>query len=194
MGDPRRVRTDEVEILVARELRKAGLALSKLRTLQRSTRAPGDATQYFVRLTGTGDVGGGTTDVVIDFRNETAPVSADLVRGLLAVPVSHADAGAPVRLFPTNAVEPTRGPPPLHVMFSTSGYDTDAVREAGTLGVLLLSVVDGPAAFRQSQWSMGEQTPAWIPEYMTEVVSLGPGGLPRHELILSARPSLPGHV
>ena len=38
------------------------------------------------------------------------------------------------------------------------------------------------------------QTPAWIPEYMTELVSLGPGGVPRHELILSARPAFPGHA
>jgi hypothetical protein len=190
VGDPHHVRTDEVEILVARELRKAGLALSALRVLQRATRAPGDAVQYFMRLTGTGDAGRGETDIVIDFRNETAPVSADLVRALLALPGDRAEAGAPVRLMPApDGLATVEGPPVLRVMFSTSGYDAGAVREAHALGVILLAVADGPAAFRRSQWSMGAQTPAWIPEYMTELVSLGPGGVPRHELILSARPA-----
>jgi hypothetical protein len=195
VGDPRHVRPDEVEILVARELRKAGLALSELRVLQRAARAPNDAAQYVMRLTGTGNPGRGETEVVIDFRNEAAPVSAELVRALLAIPGDRTDAGAPVRLMPAReASEKVEGPPLLRVMFSTSGYDADAVREAHALGVVLLAVADGPAAFRQSQWSMGAQTPAWIPEYMTELVSLGPGGVPRHELILSARPALPGHA
>ena len=195
MGDPRRVRTDEVEILVARELRKAGLAVSELRVLQRATRARDDPPQYFMRLTGTGNAGRGETEVVIDFRNEAAPVSAELVRALLAIPGDRAEAGAPLRLIPApETLETVEGPGLLRVMFSTSGYDTEAVREAHTLGVVLLAVADGPAAFRQSQWSMGAQTPARIPEYMTELVSLGPGGVPRHELILSARPAFPGHA
>ena len=190
MGDPRHVRPDEVEILVARELRKAGVALSELRALQRVTRAADDASQYFMRLTGTGNAGQGETTVLVDFRNEALPVSREVVRALLAVPGDHAEAGAPARLIP--AGQPAEGPPLLRVMFSTSGYDADAVREAHALGVVLLAVADGPTAFRKSQWSMGAQTPAWIPEYMTELVSLGPGGVTRHQLILSARPTLLG--
>jgi hypothetical protein len=191
MGDPRHVRTDEVEILVARELRKAGLAVSELRVLQRATGPRDDPAQYFMRLTGTGNAGRGETEVVIDFRNEAAPVNAELVHALLAIPRDRAEAGAPRRLMP--AQETVERRPQLRVMFSTSGYETEAVREADALGVVLLAVADGPAAFRKSQWSMGAQTPAWIPEYMTELVSLGPGGVPRHELILSARPAFPGH-
>lgn len=191
MGDPRHVRTDEVEILVARELRKAGLALSELRVVQRA-RAPDDAAQYFMRFRGSGNAGRGDTEIVIDFRNEAAPVSAELVRAFLAFPGDRAEAGAPVRLMPAPEATETVEAPPLRVVFSTSGYDADAVREAHALGVVLLAVADGPAAFRKSQWSMGAEAPAWIPEYMTELVSLGPGGVPRHELILSARPALLG--
>jgi hypothetical protein len=195
LGDPRHVRTDEVEILVARELRKAGLALSQLRVLQRATRAPDDAAQYFMRFTGSGNAGRGETEVVIDFRNEAAPVSAELVRAFLAIPSDREEAAGPARLMPAReALEKVEGPPLLRVMFSTSGYDADAVREAHALGVVLLAVADGPAAFRQSQWSMGAQTPAWVPEYMAELVSLGPGGVPRRELILSARPALLDHA
>jgi len=79
------------------------------------------------------------------------------------------------------------------LVVSVPWYALNALRwpysEAGALllaalGVLLLAVADGPAAFRRSQWSMGHTTPAWVPEYMTEVVSLGPDGAERRELLI----------
>ena len=50
MGDPKRVRPDELEILVARELRKAGVTLSRLAMLRRNTLASPNTDEYSVDL------------------------------------------------------------------------------------------------------------------------------------------------
>ena len=47
MGDPRRVRPDELEILVARELRKAGVMLSSL-VMTRNVESSKDAGEYSI--------------------------------------------------------------------------------------------------------------------------------------------------
>ena len=75
--------------------------------------------------------------------------------------------------------------PQLAIMFSMSGYERDAVREAQSLGIALLAIADGPAAFRRSQWAVGAQPPAWVPEYMAEVVDLDPTGAVRYQMLVS---------
>jgi hypothetical protein len=86
MGDRRRIRSDEVEIVIARELRKAGLALSIVRVLSRRALAPEDPSEYAMELTGLTptSTASGTTrrDVLIDFRNEARVTDVDAVRAL----------------------------------------------------------------------------------------------------------------
>ena len=195
MGDPRRIRPDEVEIVIARELRKAGLALSIVRVLSRRALAPEDPSEYAMELAGltpTSTASGATPrDVLIDFRNEARVTNVDAVRALdaRAAPVTPtAAADGPKRLQPV--AQPTERPvdvapssPPLRVMVSTAGFDVSAAREAVTLGMVLLRLADGGAAFLRSQWAMGDQPPAWVPEYMAELVDLGPTGDVRYQLI-----------
>ena len=198
MAHPRLVRADEVEILVARELRKAGVELTTQRLLARRELSAKDGGEYVVELCAvTGDHPTGR-DVLIEFRNQREAIPADALRAFaakavpppLASDVGQASADEPVRLLPQRDQPPATldpRPPALRVMFSTSGYEPAAVREAKTLGIALLNMADGAAAFRRSQWSMGEQTPAWVPEYMAEVVDLGPGDTVRRELLMSRK-------
>ena len=69
------------------------------------------------------------------------------------------------------------------MMFSTTGFDRDAVRAARGLGMPLLTVADGKTAFARSPWGMAGDPPAWVPEYMAEFVGLDATGQPRLELL-----------
>jgi len=179
MGDPRRIRPDEVEIVVARELRKAGVQLTGLAALvERGRRSPepNDTSQYVMELGGPG--------LLVEFRNEASLAGADVVRALAQRPAEPLAArDAPKRLLPTPGAPPEATPGELRVLVSTTGFEPAAVVEAKTLGMPLLRVADGQAAFRRSQWAMGEQPPAWVPEYMAELADIGPDNAVRYDLI-----------
>ena len=194
MGDPRRVRPDELEILVARELRKAGVTLSKLTTLTRSVSPSKDAGEYSVELGAVIGDGDTARDALIECRNETAPIGIAAVQSLDARRRAPRPADGPARLLAppiaTPAAETPNLAPRLAIMVSMSGYEPDAVREAGSLGITLLTIADGPAAFRRSQWAVGAQPPAWVPEYMAELVDLDASGAVRHQMLVSDKSKL----
>jgi len=189
MGDPRRVRPDELEIIVARELRKVGVALSTLAVLPRNAATPMGDGEYSVEFGAVIDDGDDRRHALIECRNETAPIGMTAVQSLDA-----RRRARPVDDGPARLLDPPRGTPmidaphiepQLAIMFSMSGYERDAVREAQSLGIALLAIADGPAAFRRSQWAVGAQPPAWVPEYMAEVVDLDPTGAVRYQMLVS---------
>ena len=190
MGDPRRVRPDELEILVARELRKAGVTLSSLARTRNavSSKAAGEYSIEFGAVIGDGDA---RREALIECRNESAPVGATAVQALNARRSARPADDGPARLLvpptATSAVEAPHAEPRLAIMFSMSGYELEAVREARSSGVVLLSIADGPAAFRRSQWAVGAQPPAWVPEYMAELVDLDPAGAVRYRMLVSGK-------
>jgi len=194
MGDPRRVRPDELEILVARELRKAGVTLSKLAILTRNTLSSKDAGEYSVGFGAVIGDGDALREVLIECRNETAPTSATAVQALASRRRARPAGDGPARLLGPPSATPTgeapHAEPRLAIMFSTSGYEPEAVREARSLGIVLLAIADGPAAFRRSQWAVGAHPPAWVPEYMAELVDLDPAGAVRHQMLVSGKTKL----
>lgn len=192
MGEPRDVRPDEVEILVARELRKAGVALTRLWVAGRRPVPGDDDRAYVVELEGVTAGGDDTRAVLVEFRNHSSEVGTDAVLSLAGRAATGPSVDGPKRLQAVpdqvSRSAPSDGParPPIRVMFATSAFDALAVSRASSLGVRLLRVADGPAAFRRSQWAMGAQPPAWVPEYMAEVVDLGPAGDVRYQPLMSA--------
>lgn len=164
MGDPRSLLSHEVEIFVMRELRKAGLEPSALKVRER-TRASGGSDDYMVELGCSLRIGDIDRQVLIECRNERVPVSAAVVETLQA------------KLRDAKAQHA--------MMFATSGFEPNAIRTARTLGMPLLAVADGKSAFARSPWGMAGDPPAWVPEYMAELVGLDVTGQPRHELLAS---------
>ncbi|HET6700789.1 MAG TPA: restriction endonuclease [Gemmatimonadaceae bacterium] len=164
MGDPRSLLPHEVEIFVVRELRKAGLdpAGMKVRDRTRGSGGPGD---YAVELLCSLRIAESDRRILIECRNEPAPIARALVEALHE---KLADAKAQHAM-----------------MFSTSGFDADAARLARTLGVPLLAVADGKTAFARSPWGMAGDPPAWVPEYMAELVELDVMGQLRRTLLAS---------
>ena len=162
MGDPRSLLPHEVEIFVVRELRKAGLE-PKAAKLRDRTRAADKRGDYVVELSCSLRIGDADREVLIACRNERAPLSTSAVEALHAkLPEAKAQ----------------------HAMlFSTSGFESGAVRTARMLGMPLLAVADGKSAFVRSPWGMAGDPPAWVPEYMAELVDLDATGQPRHDLL-----------
>lgn len=188
MGDPRHVRPDELEILVARELRKAGVELSTLIMRERRALSPKDPSEYHAELDAAIVHRGMARNLIIECRNQAPPVRAESVRALGERRATHAsayDTPRPRSLAASDspagaAPEPSR---PLAMLVSMSGYDAAAVHEAKSLGIPLLSIADGPAAFRRSPWAVGTQPPAWVPEYMAELVDLDAAGTVRYQML-----------
>jgi hypothetical protein len=164
LGDPGSLLPHEVEIFVVRELRKAGLEPSGMKVRERA-QAPGKSNDYMVELGCSLRVGDTDRYMLIECRNERAPVSTTAVEALQAK-VSQAKAQHAM-------------------MFSTTGFDPDAIRAARTLGMPLLAVADGKTAFARSPWGMAGDPPAWVPEYMAEFVWLDATGQQRRELLAS---------
>lgn len=164
MGDPRSLLPHEVEIFVVRELRKAGLEPTTVKVRDRTERKGGDG-DYVVELGCTLRIGDADRTVLIQCRNERAVVTPTLVETLhaklAAAKVQHA------------------------MMFATAGFEPNAIRSARTLGIPLFTVADGKTAFARSPWGMAGDPPAWVPEYMAELVDLDAMGQPRHELLAS---------
>ena len=162
MGDPRSLSAHEVDIFVAREMRKAGLDPSALKVRER-TRASGKSDDYMVELGCSLRIGDADRYVLIECRNEGAPIAATTVERLHE---KVTDAKAHHAM-----------------MFSTSGFEPEAIRRARTLGMPLLAVADGKTAFARSPWGMAGDPPAWVPEYMAELVDLDVMGQTRRELL-----------
>jgi hypothetical protein len=164
LGDPRSLLPHEVEIFVVRELRKAGLDPAGMKVRDR-TRGSGGPDDYAVELLCSLRIADSDRRILIECRNEPAPIARTLIEALHD---KLADAKAQHAM-----------------MFSTSGFDTDAARTARTLGVPLLAVADGKTAFARSPWGMAGDPPAWVPEYMAELVELDVTGQLRRTLLAS---------
>jgi hypothetical protein len=164
LGDPRSLLPHEVEIFVVRELRKAGLEPTSVKVRDRTEPRGGDG-NYIVELGCGLRIGDAERSVLIQCRNERAMAAPALVEALHAklavIKVQHG------------------------MMFSTAGFEPNAIRSARTLGIPLFTVADGKTAFARSPWGMAGDPPAWVPEYMAELVDLDVVGLPRHELLAS---------
>jgi hypothetical protein len=164
LGDPRSLLPHEVEIFVVRELRKAGLDPVATKVRDR-TRASSGSDDYVVELGCSLRIGDADRQVLIECRNERAPVSAAAVETL------HAKLGDAKAQYA--------------MMFSTTGFEPNAIDAARTLGMPLLAVADGKSAFARSPWGMAGDPPAWVPEYMAELVDLDATGHPRRALLAS---------
>jgi hypothetical protein len=169
MGDPRNLQPHEVEIFATRELRKSGLELLALkRHSQTSVSRSGD--EYVVELHGKLRVAGVDVPVVVECRNAVQPIGAPVVASLhsrlASVPARHA------------------------ILFSVSDYSPEAIRVARNAGIALLRVTDGKTAFARSRSGFAGQPPAWVPEYMAEVLDQDAAGAVRHELVVASRPQL----
>jgi hypothetical protein len=153
---------EHFEILVTRELRKIGLAVSELRIHRRATLSEPQQ-GYLLELKGVVSGTLGQRRVLIACRRQAGPVARTDVESLK----SH---------FKEAGVE-------AGLLFATADFDADALSAAQDSNVALLRVTDGRTAFDTSGWGTPGHYPAWLPAYCAQAVGRDPIGQPRYQLL-----------
>lgn len=167
MAELPEITPDDFEILVVRELRKAGLEVSDVRRHRRAT-LPAPRHGYLLELAARLAREGWARGALIACRVQAAPVGRADVESLRG----HAEeAGARVG-----------------VLFAAAELAPDALPAAEEHGIALLRVVDGRTAFDASGWGPSGHYPAWLPAYLAQLATRDAAGIPAHRLLESGRP------
>ena len=156
----------DLEILVARELRKAGLVLAGLHVRRRAPLPEGEG-RWTMLLEGRLRAGERDARLLVECHDRPAPVGGERVRAFTE--------------------EARRDGAERAMLVSMSGFDAGAASAARDLGVALLAVADGATAWRASPWGSG-RPPAWFPEYVAQLVVADEAGLVRAEPLAADRP------
>ena len=159
---------DHFEILVVRELRKAGLDVADVRT-HRRTELPEPDRGYLVELNASLSGGAWRRRALIACRRQALPLERASVE---SVKEHVAEARAQVGL-----------------LFAAAPVTPDVLLAADEAGVALLHVADGRTAFDASGWGAGggggpaAHYPAWLPAYVAQVVERDPAGQVRYRIL-----------
>ncbi len=153
MSDPRTLTPDACEILVVRELRRAGIAPVALRRSAVSTSDDG----WRFDLTGRLEAYGRTWSTLIECRNTGVALRAADVANLR---------GRAERVRAASAL-----------LFTTAPIEATAVERAEGLRVALLRIVDAHPALLAAGLVQPGPLPAWVPELTVELVAMESGSI-----------------
>jgi hypothetical protein len=152
------------EILVVRELRKTGLAVSELRIHRRAS-WPEPERGYLLELTGSVHRPPWHEGVLIACLRRDAPSGpAELASVRAHLAEARVAAG---------------------LVFSTAAFDAATLVAAAEAPLVLLRVVDGRTAFDTSGWGTPGHYPAWLPAYCAQIVERDALGGARYQLLES---------
>jgi hypothetical protein len=154
------------QILVLRELRKAGFDLGQPRVHRRSE-LPEPERGFVLELVIPLGGAGARRRALIVCLNQLGVVGPDVV------------ASAKARLADASA--------DVVIVFATAEFAPEALTAAHESGVALLRIVDGRSAFDMSGWSTPGHYPAWLPAYLPQVIDRDIAGLPRAQLLEAGR-------
>lgn len=169
MAERPEVTPEYFQILVVRELRKAGFQIGDAGVRRRSELAEperGFVLELLVdlRIPGVGQ------RALIACRRQDGPVRREVIDALRSALVeARADSG---------------------MVFSTADFTPDALRAGLDARIALLRVVDGRSAFDTSSWGPTGHYPAWLPAYLTQVVDQDSAGQVRYRLLAAGRPEM----
>jgi hypothetical protein len=150
MSDPRAITAEGCEILVTRELRKAGVEPIGLRRRSASSSSIREHIFQF-DLLGKLRAYEHSWSVLIECRNSIHAVGVDDVEALRA------------RAQTLKA--------PSSILCATSEYRIDALQRAAECATLLLRVVDAQSVLVAAGTIAPGQLPSWVPEYTLQIVS-----------------------
>ena len=146
MPDAHSITADALEILVSRELRKAGIEPGRL---QRRSVASGSTTFSF-DLVGPLSAYGHRWTTLIECRNKIESLRAEDIDALHQR-ARDAKAGSAM-------------------VFTTSAIEMDALQRASALRIASVRVVDSQQALAAAGVIEGSQMPAWVPEFAAQLI------------------------
>lgn len=164
MGELPKVTPEYFQILVVRELRKAGFEVGDVRIHRRSELAEPER-GFVLELTAPLGHGGGAwrKRALIACRRQENAVGRDVVEDVRA------------RLAGAQAE--------VGILFATAGFHDEAVAAAQQAGIALLRVIDGRKAYDAGGYGTPGHYPAWLPAHTVEVVDRDAGGQIRARLL-----------
>jgi len=146
---------DLFDILVVRELRKAGFDVARSRPV-RERRVSDDGDDYDLDLLVRLRLTDAERVALIGCRQRSAAVGEDVLRDLVErLPDHEADAA---------------------LVFATADFTAGAIAYARDEGVALLRVVDGKRYHDTGGWGVKGHYPAWLPEHVALLVSADRAG------------------
>lgn len=152
------------EILVVRELRKAGFEVGDVR-VHRRTELPEPERGFLLEILlslGRGGTGW-RKRALVACRRQTAAVGGEAVEGVAR---RLADAPAEVGL-----------------LFATSDFAPDALAAGARHGIALLRLVDARSAFDAAGWGTPGHYPIWLPAHLVQLVDRDAAGQARARLL-----------
>jgi hypothetical protein len=150
------------EILVLRELRKAGLEVTEPR-VHRRTELPEPERGFLVELLVWLSRNTWQKRALIVCRRQVGAIGSDAINALAPHLV---EAKAEVGL-----------------LFATAAFSPEALVAGDDRGIALLQLVDARAAFDTGGWGTPGHYPPWLPAYQVQLVDRGPGGQARARLL-----------
>lgn len=162
MAEPPNVTPEYFQILVLRELRKAGFAVGDVR-IHRRSELPDPERGFVLELTAPLSHAAWHKRALMACRRQDEAVAQGSVDSLKA---RLSDAKADVGM-----------------LFATAGFHDDAVAAAQQAGIALLRVIDGRKAYDGGGYGAPGHYPAWLPAHTLEVVDRDAGGLVRARLL-----------
>lgn len=155
MGGPPDITPEYYQILVVRELRKAGLDVGEPRVQRRSELSEPQRGFVLELLVSLSRSGWHKRALLACYRQDD-PVVQEIVAGLPArVAAAKAEVG---------------------VVVATVEFDPGALAAAHQAGIILLQVVDGRKAYDLSGWTTPGHYPAWLPAHGLQLIGRNADG------------------
>jgi len=159
---PPEVTPDSFEILVVRELRKAGLEVADVRK-QRRTELPEPERGFLLELRVWISRAGWSKRALIACRRQEGVIGRSAIDELIQrLGSAQAEAG---------------------LLFATAEFAPDALAAAEEGGIALLRLVDARTAYDAGGWGDPGHYPSWLPAYLVQVVDRDPAGQVRYRLL-----------
>ena len=160
---------ESFEILVVRELRKAGLEVGDLRIHRRAT-LPEPDRGYLLELKGAVSQAAGPQRVLIACRRQEVPIGRAAVEAFQGhLPEAGVEGG---------------------ILFGAAAFEPEALQAAEQGRLALLAVTDGRTAFDTSGWGTPGHYPAWLPAYCAQTVGRDVAGQVRYRLLEAGQADL----
>lgn len=155
MGELPKVTPEYFQILVVRELRKAGFEVGEVRVHRRSE-LPEPRRGFIVELTSLLAYAAWHKRALVACRHQDDRVGRDVVDEL------------------KSRLEAVRAE--VGIVFTTADFHDEATAAAQQAGVALLRVIDGRKAYDGGRYGTPGHYPAWLPAHTVEVVDRDAGG------------------
>jgi len=162
MADRPEVTPDYFEILVVRELRKAGFEVTDPR-IHRRTELPEPERGFLLELRVSLRCGNWHKRALIACRRQDGPVGREAVETAVGrLGEAQADVG---------------------LLFAAADFTAEAMAAGEERGIALLQLVDARTAYDTGGWGTPGHYPSWLPAYLVQVVDRDAAGQTRARLL-----------